>query len=45
MTYLKNRHKLIVGAPKWAELEKKEKNDDDDIDADILKVFYILFCF
>ncbi|XP_020295664.1 U3 small nucleolar RNA-associated protein 18 homolog [Pseudomyrmex gracilis] len=36
-TYLKNRYKLFVGDPKWAKLEKKEKNEEDDIDADVLK--------
>lgn len=37
-TYLENRHKLLSGTSKWAELEKKDKADFD-LDNDILKVF------
>lgn len=37
-TYLENRYKLFVGTPKWAELEKSDKTDIDDLDSDILKV-------
>lgn len=36
-TYLENRYKLFVGAPKWAERERKDEVDDD-LDSDILKV-------
>ncbi|XP_071553451.1 U3 small nucleolar RNA-associated protein 18 homolog [Temnothorax nylanderi] len=36
-TYLENRYKLFVGTPKWAELERKDEADDDDLDSDILK--------
>ncbi|XP_012221165.1 U3 small nucleolar RNA-associated protein 18 homolog [Linepithema humile] len=35
-TYLENRHKLLSGAPKWAELETKDEADAD-LDNDILK--------
>lgn len=41
-TYLENRYKLFVGTPKWAELEKKDKADVDDLDSDILKVSWCL---
>ncbi|XP_011874319.1 PREDICTED: U3 small nucleolar RNA-associated protein 18 homolog [Vollenhovia emeryi] len=36
-TYLENRYKLFVGTPKWAELEKTDVADVDDLESNILK--------
>lgn len=39
-TYLENRYKLFVGTPKWAKLEKKSEADLDNLNNDILKVYF-----
>lgn len=35
--YLHNKYKQLVGTPKWAELNRVDK-DSDDLDNEILKV-------
>ncbi|XP_017886545.1 U3 small nucleolar RNA-associated protein 18 homolog [Ceratina calcarata] len=35
--YLSNKYKQLVGTPKWAELNKTDKESSDDLDNDILK--------
>lgn len=41
--FLCNKYKQLVGNPKWAKLEKTDKESDNDLDNEILKVLIFFF--